>query len=94
MKAPSDLRMVVGLLLVVAGIGAICYVLAFAPKSDPLPPPWVAWCLLFSGPPLIGAGVLHPFQRALLGAFFGLLAMALLIGILFVLFLIHPGNLC
>ncbi len=72
MKAPSDLRMVVSTLLVVAGIGSI-YSLWFMDHGNWTPPPWLAWICLLSGLPLIGAGLLHPFRRAIWGALIGML---------------------
>ena len=92
MKAPSDLRTVVSLLLVMAGIGAICFVL-YAPISGWVTPPWVAWCLLIVGLPLIGAGLLHPFRRTALGVVLGVLADFMIYAIGIIMFAIS-GPIC
>jgi len=69
MKAPSDLRMVISTLLVAAGFGE--FLVAF--RGPWTPAPWLAWICFLGSLPLIGAGLLHPFRRAILGAFIAML---------------------
>ena len=76
-----------GTALVAAGLASLLAVTS-QPARDELPP-LIIIAMWFGGAPLIGAGLLRPFGRPILGAMLGL-AGQLAFSCYYVLFLLRP----